>query len=230
VTEPWILHVATGMVASAALGGVAYRAGSIDAKGLVAGSCVGTAVYAGAGWRGFLCLATFFVLGTLPTRVGRAAKGTHGARTVRHVLANGLVCASAAVVALVALQHAPVILAAFAGALAAATADTLSSEIGQVYGGRPYLLTELRPVPIGENGGVTLVGTLAGLGGATVLALVAVTLGVTTSVVPVMVGGVAGNAVDSVLGATLERSGRLSNAGVNLGCTLAGALVAGLLS
>ncbi len=227
---PWVLSVATGLVASAALGGVAYRARSIDARGLVAGVCLGTAVYAGAGWRGFLCLATFFLLGTLGTRLGRAAKRAHGPRTVRHVLANGLVAASAAVVALAAPAHAAFALAALAGALAAATADTLSSEIGQVYGGRPYLLTELRPVPVGENGGVTLVGTLAGLAGATALGAVAASLGVVPSAVPVVVGGVLGNVVDSVLGATLERGGRLSNSGVNFACTAAGAAVAAALA
>ena len=227
---PWAPPVAIGMLASAALGAVAYRARSIDGRGLVAGIVVGTAVYAGAGWRGFLCLATFFVLGTLATRVGRAAKRAHAARTVRHVLANGLTCACMATVALAAPAHAPTALAAFAGALAAATADTLSSEIGQVYGGRPYLLTELRPVPIGENGGVTLLGTLAGLAGAVALATVATTLGITESAVPVVVGGVAGNLVDSVLGATLERRGWLSNAGVNLACTIAGASAAATIA
>ena len=227
---PWVVSVAVGMAASAALGGVAYRARSIDARGVGAGIAVGSAVYVGAGWRGFLCLATFFVLGTLATRVGRAAKGSHGARTAGHVLANGLIPAVAAVVAVTAPEHGPRALAALAGALAAATADTLSSEIGQVYGGRPYLLTEFRPVPVGENGGVTLVGSLAGVGGAAALAAVAVMLGVTGHAAPVVVGGLAGNVVDSVLGATLERRGRMSNAGVNLGCTLAGGLVAAVMA
>ena len=226
----WLGRLAVGIVASGALGGVAYRARSIDGHGLAAGTCIGTAVYVGVGWRGFLCLATFFVVGTVATRVGRAEKAAHGARTVRHVLANGAVPACSAVAALLFPTHVEALAAAFAGALAAATADTLSSEIGQVYGGRPYLLSTFRRVPVGDDGGVTVLGTLAGLGGAGAIAIVAMSLDVATPVGVVVLAGAAGNLADSALGATLERRGVMSNAGVNLACTLAGAALAALLS
>ena len=222
----WMARLAIGLAASGALGGVAYRARSIDRGGFAAGVGVGTAVYLGLGWRGFLCLATFFVLGTVATRVGKATKQAHGTRTVRHVLANGLVPASAALAAAAVPTYGPELTAAFAGSLAAATADTLSSEIGRVYGGTPYLLTTLRRVPAGENGGVTVVGSLAGLAGAAVLATVAVLLTLCGSLPAIVVAGVAGNLTDSVFGATLERRGLMSNAGVNLACGVAGALAA----
>lgn len=226
VTGQWIVNLATGIAANIALGGMAYRARSIDGRGLVAGVCVGASVYFGLGWRGFLCLATFFVLGTAATRVGRAVKAAHGPRTARHVLANGSVPACASLAAVAFPGHAVELTAACAGALAAATADTLASELGRVYGGTPYLLTTLRRVPVGENGGVTIFGTLVGLAGATALAAVAVLLGLVGSVVAIAVAGAAGNLVDSAFGATLERRGVMSNAGVNLACTLAGASVA----
>ncbi|MAF10163.1 hypothetical protein CMK11_06890 [Candidatus Poribacteria bacterium] len=226
----WLAQGAIGLAVSGALGGVACLVGSIDRRGLAAGVCVGTAVYVGVGWRGFLCLATFFVIGTLATRVGRVDKAPHGARTVRHVLANGAVPAGCALAALLFPNHVEALSGAFAGALAAATADTLSSEIGQVYGGAPYLLTTLRRVPVGENGGVTVVGTGAGLAGAAVLAIVAVSLGVANSMAAVVVAGAVGNVADSALGATLERRGVMSNAGVNVACTVAGAVAAGLLT
>ena len=226
----WLAQGAIGISVSGALGGAAYLVGSIDRRGLAAGVCVGSAVYVGVGWRGFLCLATFFVVGTLATRVGRSEKAPHGARTVRHVLANGAVPAGCAVAALLFPTHVDALAAAFVGALAAAAADTLSSEIGQVYGGTPYLLTTLRRVPVGENGGVTVVGTLAGLAGAAALAAVAASLGVANSMAVVVVAGAVGNVTDSALGATLERRGVMSNAGVNVACTLAGALAAGILT
>jgi uncharacterized membrane protein len=55
-------------------------------------------------------------------------------------------------------------------------------------------------------------------------------LGVTASAVPVVVAGVAGNIVDSILGATLERRGILTNGGVNLSCAIAGAATAAAMS
>lgn len=55
---------------------------------------------------------------------------------------------------------------------AAVAADTFSSELGILSKTRPRLLTSwLRQVPPGTNGGITLLGTLAGLLGAFMVAL-----------------------------------------------------------
>lgn len=57
-------------------------------------------------------------------------------------------------------------------------ADTFSSELGILSKSKPRLLTSwnLREVPPGTNGGVTLAGTLAGFGGAAIIALTTLTL------------------------------------------------------
>lgn len=61
---------------------------------------------------------------------------------------------------------------------AAVAADTFSSELGILSKSRPRLLTSwnLRQVPAGTNGGVTLLGTMAGFLGASIIALTSVTL------------------------------------------------------
>lgn len=61
---------------------------------------------------------------------------------------------------------------------AAVAADTFSSELGILSSSKPRLLTSwnLRPVPAGTNGGVTLLGTAAGFLGAFIIALTSVTL------------------------------------------------------
>ena len=56
-----------------------------------------------------------------------------------------------------------------AGSFAAATADTLSSELGNVYGRRYYNILTLRPDTRGLNGVVSLEGTSLGLAGTAVL-------------------------------------------------------------
>ena len=48
-------------------------------------------------------------------------------------------------------------------ALVEATADTVSSEIGQAFGGAPVMLVGLRRVDIGTDGAVTLLGSGAGV-------------------------------------------------------------------
>jgi uncharacterized protein (TIGR00297 family) len=113
-------------------------------------------------------------------------------------------------------------------ALAEATADTVSSEIGQAFGGQPFLLTTLRRVPPGTDGAITLIGTLAGITGAAIIAAVgAPAMGMSAKECLVaFTAGVAGLFFDSLLGATVERRGWLGNDLVNFVSTAFAAAVA----
>ncbi len=115
-------------------------------------------------------------------------------------------------------------------ALAEATADTLSSEIGQALGGPTWLLTTLRSVPPGTDGGISLPGTAAGLLGAGLVILAGIPgLESPRQAVVLFAAGAAGLLFDSLLGATLERRGLLGNDLVNGSSTLFSALLAGWL-
>ncbi len=113
-------------------------------------------------------------------------------------------------------------------ALAEATADTLASELGEVLGGPPLLLTTGRRVAPGSNGAVSLAGTLAGTSGAVVVVLVAVfSLGLShDGALSAGVGAIGGLFVDSLLGATAERRGWLNNDAVNFVSTVAASVLA----
>jgi uncharacterized protein (TIGR00297 family) len=123
-------------------------------------------------------------------------------------------------------------------ALAEAAADTVSSEIGQVLGGWPVMLTTLRRVEAGTDGAISLAGTAAG-----VLAAGIVSAGGTLALgggaamlVVSWAAGVFGLFFDSLLGATLERRGWLNNDAVNFLSTASAAgfaavmMAAGFLS
>jgi len=112
-------------------------------------------------------------------------------------------------------------------ALAEATADTVSSEIGQAFGGRPFLLATLRRVEPGTDGAVSLLGTFAGILAAAVVAfsvMPAIDMSYAECSVALL-AGVAGLFFDSLLGATVERKGWIGNDLVNLASTAFAALV-----
>ncbi len=103
-------------------------------------------------------------------------------------------------------------------ALAEATADTSSSEIGMAFPVRTVLLTTGRAVASGIDGGVSVMGSLAAVGAALVIAVAAVLLQMVQpgQMVIVVIAGVAGMLFDSLLGALFERKGYLNNDAVNL--------------
>jgi len=95
--------------------------------------------------------------------------------------------------------------------IAIATADTWSSEIGQYLKWPTYDLVKWRKVPAGLSGGVSLPGTLAGLGGAVFIALSCCWLLHSfgwSKYLMVAVAGFFGMLLDSVLGSLLQATYR----------------------
>jgi uncharacterized protein (TIGR00297 family) len=125
----------------------------------------------------------------------------------------------------------PILLMAAMAALAEAAADTAASECGEALSPRAYLITTMRPVPAGTDGGVSVLGTLAGVAAAiTVAAVAAGTHVISRAALPAVASaGLLATVVDSLLGATLERRGLISNNGVNFASTVVAGGIAMLL-
>jgi uncharacterized protein (TIGR00297 family) len=89
------------------------------------------------------------------------------------------------------------------------------------------MITTWERVPPGTDGGVTLLGSATGLAAGAVIAAVASAGGMIEwrqVWIPVVVGFV-GMLIDSMLGATVQRRGWISNQGVNLLSTLVAAVM-----
>ena len=254
------------------------RGSPLTRGGMLAAGGVGALTFLGAffGWSvlgvgsAFLIVFGFFVTSVGLSRVGverkrrleEVEKG--GPRDAWQVAANGGIATLCAIAAgIVALTHgapraAYALFWAFTGAYAVATADTWATEIGSAFGGVPRSIVGFAPVPRGRSGGVSLLGSIAMLAGAAWIG--ALWAAAKTSVVAFLIvtfAGTAGTLVDSLLGATLQRTfvcrgcdkvteatlhdcgtpsvvrrgiSWMTNDAVNALATFAGALVAGGLS
>ncbi len=106
----------------------------------------------------------------------------------------------------------------FAISFAVVNADTFASEIG-VLDKKVYLITNMKRVRPGTNGGISILGQIAALGGAFIIAI---TYGILNyshtsllSIILIGVMGFVGCQIDSILGATLENRDRLTKGEVN---------------
>jgi uncharacterized protein (TIGR00297 family) len=211
-----------------------YSLGKIklaNLSGVLSGILMGLLIVSFTDFRWFLLMLLFFILGGAFTkykygykRAIGIAEGEGGARGYKNVFGNGL----AALVFAIAfgIIGNRLILVAYLGAVATATGDTLASEIGQTYRKLPRLITDLTKVPHGTDGGVTILGEFAALGGAAAVSIASVLLGVGSpgTLIPTILGGFFGTNFDSILGATFEREHYLTNSSVNFFATVAGAI------
>lgn len=203
---------------------------------------LGTLLWASLGWRGWLAVVLYLLLGSLVTRLGLRqkqqrglAEGRGGRRGPENVWGSALV---GAVLALAVPLQAPPeqrwLLLGFAASFAAKLADTFGSEIGKRWGRHAVLITTGRPVPPGTEGAISAEGTAASLIGSVVMTLLMAALGLIrggAAIVLVSTIGLVATLLESVIGATVQRRWMwLSNEVVNGLQTLAAAALALLLA
>lgn len=212
---------------------MSVKTGKLTIPAALAGGLTGLLVFGGGGYTGLLMLSAFFVLGIWATSHGKAIKATilsqephPEKRHAGQVLANGGIAALAGLLTMVDPAHDKVYLVMMAASLASAIADTLSSELGMVYGRHHYNILTFKKDQKGLDGVVSLEGSLLGMGGAAVMAVIySLFEGFGKDSLLIVLAGVLGNLLDSLLGASLERRHRINNDVVNLLNTLFAALI-----
>jgi uncharacterized protein (TIGR00297 family) len=226
-------RVPMGIVITGLFGIGGYLSRGVSKRGAFAGWLLALLLYVAAGPPAFITLLGVFILTWIATRIGYVRKAAMGlaenrkGRGARQVLAN---IGAAAGFALAGI-YIPVLQIASAAALAEAAADTASSECGEALARRAYLITNLRRVDVGVDGGISLPGTLAGALAAFLIAALAAAAGWIPHrhILVIAAAGFLGTIFDSFLGATIERRGLINNNGVNFTSTVAAAIIALLI-
>ncbi|MCD6552807.1 MAG: DUF92 domain-containing protein [Anaerolineae bacterium] len=218
-----IPRILGGLLISGLIGWAGYRKESLSASGVLGAIVIGTLIFGLGGWVWGLVLIAFFVSSSFLShyrqadKEGLAEKFAKGhRRDLGQALANGGWGAVLAV--LYTFLPNQLFWAAFVGTMAAVNADTWATELGVLNPTPPRLITTGQRVPVGSSGGISILGTLAALGGGLFIGVVALALGGVASLwqhlplhwtdlwlIPVaIVGGLAGSFFDSLLGATAQ--------------------------
>ena len=203
----------------------------VSISGAVAGAVICFLMYLTAGPKAVGALVLVFTLTWASTRFGYSRKKRLGTaqnrqgRTAGQVLAN---LGAATVCAVLSAKTAnSIFLLGTVAALSEAAGDTVSSEVGQAESENARMITNMKSVPAGTSGAISVIGSASGIVSAVLVSLFAVLVGMIptrwlgTSVLAATLGIVA----DSFLGATLEKKSLLDNNWVNfLSTSLAAAL------
>ena len=234
---PAIYHSLPFVLVLIAIVAASIATSRLTIGGALTGAVIAILMFLATGYTGVCILFAFFALGTTATIWKKKEKATlkvqHDQSVKRdggQVFANGGVAGVMGALSYFFPEKAQLCNLMMAASLSSAMADTLSSELGMIYGRRFYNVISWKKDAKGLDGVISLEGTLIGVIGSAIIALIyAVGFEYSKGFWIIIIAGTIGNLSDSVLGASLERKHLLTNNGVNFMNTFIAATVSGII-
>ncbi len=194
-------------------------------SGWVSAGILGTILWGCLSWQGWMSVVIYLLFGSLVTKIGFKFKkeqgiaekrgGRRGPENVWGSAATGLFLAI-----MTKFNAANIVLlkVGFAASFTAKLADTFGSEIGKRFGKDTYLITSLKKVDSGTEGGISIEGTLASILGSIFMAFIMLRLSIISTkyhFIVVVVSGLLATLSESIIGAKFQNKYKLSNEFVN---------------
>ena len=237
--QPLFNNIIYALIISISFGSIAFLLKTVDLHGYIAGILIGIFNFAFLGWKGFIILASFFILGSIATKLGYKekkqlglAEKKGGARGWTNAVSKCSIGSILAVISSFSLpNHQLLFITAFVASYTAATADTLSSEIGQWKGKTAYSLVSFKKVPPGTEGAVSLEGSLAGIIGASIISILSYAMHLTNilSIIIIIISAILSNVFESYMAIFYESKDLADKETINFLNTLAAAVIAYIL-
>lgn len=209
---PPLINIVIGAILGIAIAIMAYKSRSLSLSGAVAAAILGMVIFGLGGFAHSVVLLAFFISSSALSRLFKKQKRTldekhakGNRRDAGQVLANGGISGLIVLIQTM-IPDQDFWWYAYCASLAAANADTWASELGVLSKTRPRIITTWQQVDMGTSGGVTLLGTMAALGGAAFIAVIGwmVHPVLWSYLVVITLLGLFGSMVDSILGATIQ--------------------------
>jgi len=193
--------------------------------GWISAGFLGTILWGCLSWQGWMAVVIYLLFGSLVTKIGYKFKkeqgiaekrgGRRGPENVWGSAATGLFFA---MMTKVNVANVVLFKVAFAASFSAKLADTFGSEIGKRFGKDTYLITSLKKVQRGTEGGISLEGTLASILGSIFMAFIMLRLSIISTKyhsIIVIFSGFLATLSESIIGAKFQNKYKLSNELVN---------------
>ena len=235
LSNSWLTAVALNTILIAVAGIIPKKL--LTFYGYLNAWVLGVIVWGTLGWRGYVVVMFYFLVGSAVTKIGITEKeaagiaekrsGIRGPENVWGSALTATVCALGTL--LVATPSKELLILAYVASFATKLSDTSASEVGKAYGKSTFLITTLKPVPRGTEGAVSLEGTVAGVIASIAIAMVGYGVGMIDlwGVLWCVLAAFIATNIESLIGATLQDDTPwLTNEVVNFINTTVGAIAA----